>query len=77
MITSYLGAYSYFLNDLRDTKKMTQEKVDYYYNLYFSLKKRKDISRKRRSRLMKDVEKEWQFWKGLQEWDKEIFGGLI
>lgn len=75
MITSYFGAYDYFLNDLRDTKKMTQEKIDYYYNLYFSLKKRKDISRKRRSRLMKDAEKEWQLWKGLQEWDKEIFGG--
>jgi len=76
MITSYLGVYSYFLNDLRDTKKMTQEKVDYYYNLYFSLKKRKDISRKRRSRLMKEAEKEWQLWTGIQEWDKEIFGGL-
>jgi len=76
MITSYLGAYSYFLNDLRDTKKMTQEKVDYYYNLYFSLKKRKDISRKRRSRLMKDAEKEWQFWKGIQDWEKGFFGDL-
>ena len=46
MTTSYFATYSYFLNDLRDGRKMTQEKVDYYYNLYFSLKKRKDISRK-------------------------------
>lgn len=76
MTTSYFATYSYFLNDLRDGRKMTQEKVDYYYNLYFSLKKRKDISRKRRSRLMKDAEKEWQLWTGIQEWDKEIFGGL-
>jgi hypothetical protein len=59
-----------------DNRKKTQEKVDYYYNLYFSFKKRKDIRRSAKSRLMKDAEKNWQLWKGIQDWEKEIFGGL-
>jgi len=65
--------YYYTFSEILDTKHQNQEKVDYYYNLYFSFKKRKDISRKKKSRLMKEAEKDWQLWKGLQEWEKEIY----
>jgi hypothetical protein len=68
-----LFPYYYTFSEMPDTRHQTQEKVDYYYKLYFSLKKRKDISRKRKTRLMKEAEKEWQLWKGLQEWEKEIY----
>ena len=61
------------MSDLSDCRKKTQEKIDHYHDLYFSLKKRKDIKRAARSRQMKAAEKDWRFWKSIQSWEEDMF----
>jgi hypothetical protein len=53
---------------LEDNTKMGQEKVDYYRNLYFTTKKRKDLRRKAKTRKLKYIESEWRFWKTLRDY---------
>ena len=55
-----------------DYKEIEEKKIDYYKNLYFATKKRKDLRRKAKTRMLKSIEGEWKFWKRMQNWNKEF-----
>ncbi len=69
--------YDYYLesifDDLREINKRNQEKVDYYYNLYFATKKRKNLRRKAKTRMLKSIEKDWQFWNSIKDHSLNLF----
>jgi hypothetical protein len=62
----YFDIYKTFLKEQQLIRKLNKEKVDYYYNLYFTTKKRKDLRRCAKSRIMKDAEKNWQLFKSIE-----------
>lgn len=69
--------YEYYLesifDDLEETKKQNQEKVDYYYNLYFVTKKRKNLRRKAKTRMLKSIKEDWQFWTSIKKYTLNLF----
>lgn len=72
MTSAYLSELERF-----DYREETQKRIKHYHDLYFSLKKRKDLRRKAKSRLMKDAEKNWQLFKGVEQWERDFWGGNI
>lgn len=71
--TNYLSMEFYTKRD----RERIEEKIKHYHDLYFNLKKRKDLRRCAKSRLMKDAEKNWQLWNGLLKWEQDFYNGNL
>ena len=68
---SILGLMYSFQSEMNEIQRMNQKKVDECYDKYFVVAP--TLPRKKKKAMRKKANRDYKFWKGIQEWHKETF----
>jgi len=60
-----------FESDMHEIQRMNREKVDECYHRYFITAP--TLPRKKKKAMRKQANKDYRFWKGIQQWQEEKF----
>lgn len=73
MINSYLPYISLIQSELTDISSRNNKKLEEIIEKY---KETKNLQRKRKKRIRKELNQEYSFWYSIGEWEKEMLGVL-
>jgi hypothetical protein len=73
MINSYLPYISLIQSELTDISSRNNKKLEEIIEKY---KETKNLPRKRKKRIRKELNQEYSFWYSIGEWEKEMLGVL-
>jgi hypothetical protein len=74
MIDVIIENFNDFMNHQKEINDKINEQIDFYENMYWKTKKRKDLRRCSKTRILKYAEQNWRIHKSILDDYRKIIG---